>query len=141
MGARFTSVIAGTGVVVVAAMASPAFANYQIRTLTNNTDQIAAISFPVGPGGRSSSTFVNGDMVVAIPGKGIVIFRDQGHNTPCSRPYWGVSIKYNDQQWGFFYDGGGTIDMTINADGSLAFVAGPAGVIVNGSGPPQCTQF
>lgn len=140
MGARFIAAMVATGIALVTGPTTPAWANYQIRTLANNTNQIVSISFPVGPGGRSSSSFVSGNMVVAIPGKGIVSFRDMGHNTPCSRPYWGVAIKYKTQQWGFFYDGGGTIDMTINADGSVAFAAGPAGIVVNGSGPPPCTQ-
>jgi hypothetical protein len=136
MGIRFSAATALASAAIIAGLIGPASANYRIRTLTNLTNQTVSISFPIGPnGGRGSSTFVSGDMIVAIPGQGIVTFRDMGHNTRCAHPYWGVSIKYKDQQWGFFYDGGGELDMTINANGSLAF---PAGLIVNGSGPPPC---
>ncbi len=123
--------------IFVAAATAPAMANYQLRSLTNHTNQIVGISFPVGPGGRGSSTFISGDMVVAIPGNGIVSFTAKGHDGPCEHPYWHIALTYKDQQWGFFYDGEGYVDMTINADGSLAFGAAN-GVIVNGSGPPAC---
>ena len=115
---------------------------WQIRTLTNKTKEIASISIPVGPGAtkQSSKLGVSGDLVVAIPGNGLMTFKDMGHNTPCSRPYWGVSINYQGKYWGLFYDGGGTIDVTINADGTASFTAGPAGQIVQGSGPPICSQ-
>lgn len=119
----------------------PASATWAIRTLTNQTNQTLGVSYPIGPGGRlGSNTMSGGDAVIAVPGHGIVTFKDMGHNTPCSRPYWGVAIKYKGQQWGLFYDGGGTVDVTINADGSLSMVGGPASVVVAGSGPPPCTQ-
>lgn len=126
---------------LVALSAAPAYALWTIRTVVNKTDQIVSVSIPVYAGATKTSQnmVVTGSLVVAIPGHGVVSFQDKGHNTLCRHPYWGVAITYNAQQWGFFYDGAGTIDMTINADGSLTFVAGPGGQVVNGSGSPKCS--
>lgn len=127
---------------LVGFLAASAHALWSIRSLVNHTDQILSLSIPIYPGGAkdSQNMLISGNLVVAIPGHGVVSFQDKGHNTPCERPHWGVAISYNDQNWGFFYDGGGTIDVTINADGSLALVPGPAGQIVVGTGPPKCIE-
>lgn len=122
------------------AMALPADANWSIRSLTNKTNQTISISIPFGPNEtrQQSGYMVRGNIAVVIPGQGPVLFLDKGHNTNCGRPYWGVAVSYQNQTWGIFYDGDGTVDMTVNADGSIAFAPGPATQVVNGSGGPQC---
>jgi hypothetical protein len=119
-------------------------ANWTIGQLVNNSGQPVTISVPIGPGtvnGVSSQLATRGNLAVIVLGTGAAVFTDQGHNTPCSRPYWGVKIEYGSQTWGFFYDGGGVVNMTVNADGSVAFAgaSNPSQVVV-GSGPPRCTQ-
>jgi hypothetical protein len=106
-----------------------------------------SIPFPTGETANVAGSLPNrGDLALIVMGHGVIMFRDIGHqNIPCGRPYWGVEITYNDQKWGFFYDGGGRIDVTINADGSVAFAvaAGQASSaqIVQGDGPPICRSY
>jgi len=134
------------GIALLAIAATPlasasAWANWSLRSLTNNYGQIVSISLPFAPGEsrQSDKYLVRGNMAVVVPGQGAIIFTDKGHNTPCSRPYWGVLIEYLDKKWGFYYDGEGTVDLKVNADGSIALTPGPAGQIVPGGGPPKCS--
>ena len=117
-----------------------AAAVWQLSKLTNNSNQIISFSLPLTAGATvtSDKAMVRGDLGVVVPGQGVVTFIDKGHNTRCNRPYWGVEITFNDKHWGFFYDGAGTIEMTVNDNGTVSFVAGHAGQVVVGSGPARC---
>jgi hypothetical protein len=132
-------ILASAGIVFLFVSAEPACANWSIRTLTNHTGQIISVDYPVPPGARRTygDLGVGGDAVVAIPGFGVVTFEDTGHKPYCG-PYWSVAITYNGSQWGMFYDGGGTVDMIVNADGTLGFTPGPGTQVVSGTGPPVC---
>jgi hypothetical protein len=126
----------------VALITTTAHGLWNIGQLTNNSGQPVTISVPFGPGtvaGLPNQLSNRGNLAVIVLGTGAVVFTDQGHNTPCSRPYWGVKIEYGTQTWGFFYDGNGLVNMTVNADGSVSFAPGsnPSQVVV-GNGPPQC---
>ncbi|HXI12102.1 MAG TPA: hypothetical protein VNM92_05595 [Thermoanaerobaculia bacterium] len=127
---------------VVLIHSTSADANWSLRKIVNNSNQIASVSVPISPGATVPGNFVQtrGDIAVIVPGQGPIVFRDQGHNSPCSRPYWGVSVTFKKETWGFFYDGGGTVDLTINSDGTITLSPGPAGQVVVGNGPPQCSQ-
>lgn len=119
---------------------STANANWSISTLTNHTNQVISVNYPVTAGGqRGYGVVTGGDAAVSIIGFGLVYFQDKGPNTKCpGAPYWWVSITYNGAEWGMFYDGNGSVAMTVNADGSLSFTPGPATQVVQGSGPPSC---
>jgi hypothetical protein len=136
---NFRHVVLTLAVINVSTTAS---ANWSLRTIVNKSNQIASVSVPIAPGATVPGNFAQrrGDIAVIVPGQGPIVFLDQGHNTPCDRPYWGVSVSFKKQTWGFFYDGDGTLDLTINADGTISLAAGPAGQVVAGNGPPQCTQ-
>ena len=138
---KFLLLMCGVAFGLVAEPNSAA-ALWQLSKLTNNSNQIISFSLPLAAGATvtNANAMVRGDLGVVVPGQGVVTFIDKGHNTPCSRPYWGVEITFNDKKWGFFYDGGGTVSMTVNDNGTVSFVAGPAGQIVVGSGPPRCSQ-
>jgi hypothetical protein len=126
----------------LAILCSPANALWNLNKLTNNSGQLVTISVPFPTGvanGVGNQLATRGDMAVTILGTGAVMFTDQGHNTNCSRPYWGVKITYGDKTWGFFYDGGGLVDMSIAADGTVTFTASSEGSqVVVGNGPPTC---
>jgi len=82
---------------------------------------------------------IRGNLVIEKIGYSSIIFADKGHNTNCEYPHWGVSIIYNDQNWGFFYDGHGLIDITINKDGTVSFKAASLGSrLITGDGKPKC---
>lgn len=122
--------------------ANPCWALWNIDTLVNKWKSPVLVGVPFATGTSSNvgdGLAARGNLVLGIPGQGDVFFEDKGHNTPCSRPYWGVSITYNDQQWGFYYDGGGRINVSINDDGSVSFAPASEGSqVVIGSGPPVC---
>jgi len=118
------------------------YASWTLRTILNNSNQIAAVSFPISAGGTvgTNNLLARGDAAVVVPGQGPIVFLDKGHNTQCTRPYWGVSVSYKNQTWGFFYDDNGTVDLTINPDGTIQLVAGAGGQVIPGNGAPQCYQ-
>jgi hypothetical protein len=134
---------AGTWVVAAVLLTVPsAHANWNIGKLVNNSGQPVTVSVPFDPGttDSASSKLTNPiNLSVNVLSTGAVVFTNQGHNTNCGAPYWGVKIVYGTQTWGFFYDGFGLVNMTVNADGSVAFSGGsnPSQVVV-GSGPPKC---
>ena len=120
-----------------------AFANWRIRKVVNAATQPLTYALPIGkPGVDDAGSLgqVRGDAVLLIPGRGALRFQDIGHGSPCSRPYWGVSIVLGSQKWGYFYDGNGVLDVSISADGSPTFTAvSESSQVVNGDGPPTCT--
>jgi hypothetical protein len=141
MRARPMTAICGLTIAFLAlGVAGPASANWSIGTITNRTQQTISVSMPIAPGqtGTAAGYSVRGNLAIVVPGQGPILFLDKGHNSPCSRPYWGVAVTYQTQKWGIFYDGGGTFDVTVNADGSISFTPGPNTQVVSGTGPPQC---
>ena len=129
-------------IAIAAGYPASALANWQIRQVINNSPQPVTFSVPIGRGTTSNVPGLaqtRGDAVLMIPARGALIFRDIGHAFSCGRPYWGVAITYGGQKWGFFYDGGGAIDVTVATDGGVSFAPASQGSqIVNGDGPPRC---
>lgn len=108
--------------------------------VVNDSQIPISITRPVMPGRSVLTLNVLGSIGVAIPGRGVIQFTDIGHqNNNCSRPYWGVRIQYGDKVWGYFYDGGGVLHVTLNAQGEPTFaaVSEPSQVVVGG-GHPTC---
>ncbi|MEQ8335137.1 hypothetical protein [Nisaea sp.] len=128
--------------IAVLAVPTPSWALWSIGKLTNNWGETITFTLPVGSGSYSPVGEMlarRGDLAIVVPGSGVIYFEDKGHNTPCSRPYWGVKITFKKQVWGFFYDGGGLVDVTIDAQGNPSFVAASGGSqVVVGDGPPRC---
>ena len=120
----------------------PAAANWRIRQVVNNTNQPLTFSLPMGTGTTAdvaNLAQVRGDVAIVIPSQGVLLFRDIGHAFPCGRPYWGVAVSLGDRKWGYFYDGGGVLDLTVAADGSVTRTPVSQGSqVVNGDGPPRC---
>lgn len=56
-----------------------------------------------------------------MPDRGDIRFTDIGDRKAfgCFAPTWGVIIRYQDQSWGYYYEGDGKIDVTIDHNGNL----------------------
>jgi hypothetical protein len=130
---------------VVAALAAlfgfhavDARANWSITTLANNSGQVVTINVPVGNGGTVTNLNIStrGDLNVILPVNGAVSFVDMGHTSCPTSYYWWVNVTYNSTHWGIFYNGNGTVNMTINSNATVTFTAGPSTKIVNGTGCP-----
>lgn len=123
-------------------LASPCLALWNIGKLTNNWKTTVLVGVPVTTGTHSDlagSLPNRGNLVLSIPGQEDVIFIDKGHNTNCSRPYWGVAISYDRQEWGFYYDGEGRVDVIVDQEGTVSFEAASEGSqVVVGSDQPTC---
>lgn len=121
---------------------APAWANWRIRQVVNNSGQPLTYALPVGTGSTpdiGNLSLTRGDVAIVIPSRGVLRFRDIGHAFPCGQPYWGVAISLEDRNWGFFYDGGGVVDLTVAADGSVTLTPVSQGSqVVDGNGPPRC---
>lgn len=71
--------------------------------------------------------------------KGVIVFENQGQIKACNVHFWALSIRYNEQRWGYYYEAKGSIDVTLQADGSVELKAvSPSSQIVIGTGPPVC---
>ena len=134
----FTLTILGT------LISSHVFGLWGINTLTNNSEVPVHVKKTYTQGeykDLSSKIGINGNVFIEVVGYGAIYFKDMGHNTDCEYPHWGVSISYNDQTWGFYYDGGGLIDVTINEDGTATFKAVSGGSqLIKGDGKPKCSK-
>ena len=119
-----------------------ALALWSINSLTNNYQYAVTVAYPLGSGGTvtGSDITVRGDMAITVPGHGIIQFTDMGDQWKCAGHTWSVFIQYGDDTWGLFYDGGGSLDVTINADGTATLTARGAGAIIPDIVPPSCTQ-
>lgn len=117
-------------------------ANWTIERLVNRSDHPVTLSIPIPKGVHQSGgdmTSVRGNMALTILGSGIIYFEDKGHSSGCQRPYWAVKITFRDKQWGYYYDGGGKINVAINENGIPQFIAYSGGSqVVVGSGKAKC---
>lgn len=123
-------------------LANPSLALWNIGKLINNWKTTVLVGVPVTTGTHNEiagSLPNRGNLVLSIPGQEDVIFIDKGHNTNCSRPYWGVAISYDRQEWGFYYDGEGRVNVIVDQEGNVSFEAASEGSqVVVGSGHPTC---
>jgi hypothetical protein len=118
-------------------------ANWIVRNVTNHTNQPVTYALSFGPGTSNASTAsqVRGDAVLVIPSTGALMFKDIGHDSPCSRPYWAVAITLNDRKWHFYYDGNGAVDVTVAADGTVTLTPASEGSqVTEGNNRPVCRQ-
>ena len=94
-------------------------ANYTIRNLDNQYDEAITYNIPVAPG--KSLKKHHGSFSITVPGKGTVQFTDIGDRKAfgCFAPTWGAMIRYQGQTWGFYYEGDGKLDVTIDYNGEL----------------------
>lgn len=120
-------------VVCIFIFSTNAYALYSIGGFKNNYDTEVTINLPV-PAGMSPK-LVFGDFTITIPEQGVASFTDIGSWKPvdCVAPTWGVIVTYQGDSWGFYYEGGGKIGITINADGSLSL--NPIQGVIFDSGP------
>ncbi len=125
-----------TTLVCALGLSSNAQALYSIGNLKNDYGTPITYNVPVATG--SSAGFVYGNFSISVPGQGTVSFTDIASSKPsgCTAPTWGVIVTYQGNSWGFYYEGGGKLDVTIKKNGALGLTA------VNGkvfdSGP--CSQ-
>jgi hypothetical protein len=92
--------------------------------ITNNSQQVlmfdyavAAGSTPQGGGGALNNT--RGDAILEIGSLGAIYLTDVGHQGGGPH-YWCVQIAWNANTANWYYDGGGALDVVVNADGSFA---------------------
>ena len=137
--ARTRRWFAAAAIAAILALApSGARANWSITTLTNNSGQVVTINVPVQNGASVANLNIStrGDLAIIIPVNGAVSFVDMGHTSCPTSYYWWVAVTYNSTHWGIFYNGNGTVNMTINSNATVSFTAGPATKVVNGTGCP-----
>ncbi len=114
-----TKIIGALSLVGLLALSVPAQANYTIRNLNNQYDQTITYNIPVQPGKTAKNH--HGSFSITVPDRGDIRFTDIGDRKAfgCFAPTWGVIIRYQDQSWGYYYEGDGKIDVTIDHNGNL----------------------
>lgn len=113
---------------VLIILGTPAYANYYLNTVVNNTGNSITVSSIIGPGATVTRAGLgrNGfKLAIGVPKSGVIVIYEDG--TSCPGFTWAAKIEYNGQKWGFGYEGDGMINLTINADNSL---------VVGGTGTP-----
>jgi hypothetical protein len=101
--------------------------------ITNQSQQIVMLDYAVQAGQAATGGQLNsnrGDAIVEIGSLGAMYFTDVGHQSGGPH-YWAVDVTFGDTTKRWFYDGGGVLDVNINADGS--FVLSGQGQTIPGS--------
>lgn len=104
----------------IASTTTPAYANYFLGTVVNNTSNSVVVGSMVPAGssitrdGLGRSGFL---LAIGVPQSGVVRIYEDG--TKCPGFTWAAKIEYAGQKWGFGYEGNGVINLTLNADDSL----------------------
>jgi hypothetical protein len=108
---------------------------WTVNSITNNYDIDVALNYTVMSGATiDPANFppLGDERTIAlnIPYKGIVYFKDIGEDPlgPSEQTY-GVLITYNALHWVFRYDDQGKLNITVNADGTLALSSPNGGTI------------
>lgn len=125
---RRSLAIAATTAAIGATAAGPASANYQLGTVSNQSDQPISVASVIAPGGSVTPAGLgrNGhNMGIVVPKVGVLTIYENANR--CPGYSWAAFLDLNDQKWGFGYEGNGVINVTINADYS---------VTIGGSGTP-----
>ena len=114
-----TKIIGALSLVGSVALSAPAQANYTIRNLNNQYDQTITYKHPRQTRKTAKTTTV--PFSITVPDRGDIRFTDIGDRKAfgCFAPTWGVIIRYQDQSWGYYYEGDGKIDVTIDRNGDL----------------------
>lgn len=90
--------------------------------LTNNTDGWVMVDYALPPGSTAQGGQLNvtrGNAILEVGALGAIYFTDVGHQTGGPH-YWAVDIQFGDTTQRWFYDGGGVLDVILEADGSFA---------------------
>lgn len=124
--------VAAAGICAFALAPVAANAEFVLKNIENNSQQIVSVSYPVAA--RSSANFNQDavkEAVVAIPGSGIIIFQDLG---PSASYAACVAISFRDQNWVYvFYEESHLIttpwiSVAIDSHGAPSFFTSPNGV-------------
>ena len=118
-----TKIISALSLVGLLALSVPAQANYTIRNLNNQYDQTINYNIPVRSG--QSAKKHHGSFSITVPDRGEIKFRDIGDRKAfgCYAPTWGAIVTYQGRSWGYYYEGDGKIDVTIDRNGDLQLKA------------------
>ena len=118
-----THIISAAPLVALLSLPLHASANYTIRNLNNQYDEAISYNIPVAPGKTAKKH--HGSFSITVPGKGVVQFTDIGERKAwgCFAPTWGAIIRYQGQSWGYYYEGDGKLDVTIDRFGDLQLKA------------------
>lgn len=109
--------------------------------ITNKTSQTLMFDYAVGSGGTATGDKLNatrGNAILEVGALGAIYFTDVGHQ-PDGPHYWAVDIQFGDTTKRWFYDGGGVLDVQVNADGT--FVLSGQGQTITGSISSEDTPF
>lgn len=90
-------------------------------TITNSSDQILNIDYAVPANGQITGDQLNstrGNAIIEIGSLGAIYLTDIGG--PVGPHSWGVQIQWNANTANWGYEGGGVLDVQVNADGTFA---------------------
>ncbi|QRK09291.1 hypothetical protein JQX13_03815 [Archangium violaceum] len=120
-------------VVPMMVLSTSAYANYNV-TVTDTGGRAVYAVYPVHNGYNNSNGFVAGHMNLLVTGRGTISFSDIS-GAPCSP--WAVGITYGTDVYTYYYNGGGQLIISLDANGNLSLNT-PNGTIVP-KPPGQCS--
>jgi hypothetical protein len=118
----------------------PAQGQWELGTVTNNTDKHVMFSFHVPTFGSANSGALKAMTMagILINDYGILSIDPRGNTSGCANPVWRAEIRFENQAWEFYYNTGTRLDINIDPDRHFTFTPGPGGQVVAAGQPAKC---